>query len=116
MEGELLNIQRLQDDAVVVVTIRVSKIISDEDIRNLKSFLVEIVEQGMSLILDCSPVTFMSSFFLATLIMLDKKTKARNRSLILLGVIPDVYEVFAITRMNRLFRMADSLDEALEML
>jgi anti-sigma B factor antagonist len=47
------------------------------------------------------------------LITLDKKAKARGGSLKLCNIRPEIYEVFAITRLNRLFDIRDDEADAL---
>ena len=48
------------------------------------------------------------------LITMDKKVKAAKGKLRLCAIRPDIYEVFAITKLNRLFDMKDNLEAALE--
>jgi anti-sigma B factor antagonist len=48
------------------------------------------------------------------LITLDKKVKSVKGKLRLCCIRPDIYEVFAITRLNKLFSIYDNQEKALE--
>ena len=61
------------------------------------------VESRKKLLLNFSSVDFLSSAALGKLITLDKKVKANSGALKLSNVRPEIYEVFAITKLNRLF-------------
>lgn|GEM_PF-174851 len=65
------------------------------------------------LILDFQSVEFLSSAFLNKLIILDKMIKAREGRLKLCGLKPEIQEVFVITRLNQLYDIRDSVDDAL---
>jgi len=65
------------------------------------------------LLLNFSQVEFLSSSALGKLITLDKKMKAKSGKLKLCNIRPEIYEVFAITRLNRLFDIKDEEADAL---
>jgi anti-sigma B factor antagonist len=64
-------------------------------------------------VLNFSSVGFMSSAALGKLITLDKKVKAKGGVLKLCNIKPEIYEVFAITRLDRLFDIKKDESEAL---
>ncbi|MFH1300492.1 MAG: STAS domain-containing protein [Planctomycetota bacterium] len=66
------------------------------------------------IILDFSNVEYLSSAALGKLITLDKKVKKAKGKLKLCSIRPDIYEVFAITRLNQLFDIAETQEAALE--
>ncbi len=68
------------------------------------------VENRDKLLLNFSDVDFLSSAALGKLITLDKKMKAHGGALKLCNIRPEIFEVFSITRLNRLFDIKD--DEA----
>ena len=59
-----------------------------------------------------SDVEFLSSAALGKLITLDKKVKMAGGKLKLSNIRPEIYEVFAITRLNKLFTIYDDEGEA----
>jgi anti-sigma B factor antagonist len=100
---------------VTVVRFRDHKIIEDINIQELGQEMFHMVEvDGRSkLLLNFSSVDFLSSAALGKLITLDKKMKAHGGALKLSNIRPEIYEVFAITKLNRLFDIRDDEAEAL---
>ena len=74
--------------------------------------LVEVEKRG-KLLLNFTSVDFLSSAALGKLITLDKKTKAHGGVLKLADIRAEIYEVFAITKLNRLFDIKDDEADAL---
>jgi anti-sigma B factor antagonist len=91
------------------------KIIEDVNIQELGQEMFRLVEADghERLLLDFSTVDFLSSAALGKLITLDKKMKAHGGTLKLAAIRPEIYEVFAITRLNRLFDIRRDEAEAL---
>ncbi|MGI6419270.1 MAG: STAS domain-containing protein [Thermoguttaceae bacterium] len=100
---------------VTVVHFRDQKIIEDLGIQELGQELNRLVEveNRKKLVLNFSSVDFLSSAALGKLITLDKKMKAKSGKLKLCNIRPEIYEVFAITRLNRLFDIKDEEADAL---
>ena len=70
-------------------------------------------EKRKNLLLNFSSVEFLSSAALGKLITLDKKVKANGGRLKLSNIRPEIYEVFAITKLNKLFDIKDDEADAL---
>ena len=100
---------------VTVVHFRDQRIIEDLGIQEMGQELFHLVEtEGRNkLVLNFSSVGFLSSAALGKLITLDKKVKTRGGVLKLCGIRPEIYEVFAITRLDRLFDIKEDESEAL---
>ncbi len=100
---------------VTVVHFRDQRIIEDLGIQEMGQELFHLVEtEGRKkLVLNFSSVGFLSSAALGKLITLDKKVKTRGGVLKLCGIRPEIYEVFAITRLDRLFDIKEDESEAL---
>jgi len=100
---------------VTVVRFRDQKIIEDINIQELgqEMFRLIEVENREKLLLNFSSVDFLSSAALGKLITLDKKVKGRGGVLKLSNIRPEIYEVFAITKLNRLFDIKDDEADAL---
>ncbi len=100
---------------VTVVRFRDQKIIEDINIQELgqEMFRLVEVENRDKLLLNFSAVDFLSSAALGKLITLDKKARARGTTLKLSNIRPEIYEVFAITKLNRLFDIKDDEADAL---
>jgi anti-sigma B factor antagonist len=63
-------------------------------------------------ILDLSRVAFLPSLALGLLVQLGTKCAARQQKLTLTGVRPQVRQVFSITRLDRVFQFADTVEAA----
>ncbi|MEN6495216.1 MAG: STAS domain-containing protein [Thermoguttaceae bacterium] len=102
-EYRRLEVNQVGD--VTVVHFRDQKIIEDLGIQELGQELFSLVEveNRKKLVLNFSSVDFLSSAALGKLITLEKKLKNRDGVLKLCCIRPEIYEVFAITRLNRLF-------------
>jgi anti-sigma B factor antagonist len=100
---------------VTVVRFRDRKIVEDISIQQLGQELFQLVEvDGRDkLLLNFAAVDFLSSAALGKLITLDKKMKAHGGALKLSNIRPEIYEVFAITKLNRLFDIKDDEADAL---
>ncbi|MHB8899527.1 MAG: STAS domain-containing protein [Thermoguttaceae bacterium] len=100
---------------VTVVHFRDQKIIEDLGIQELGQELFQLVEvrNCRKIVLNFSAVDFLSSAALGKLITLDKKMKSKAGKLKLCNIRPEIYEVFAITRLNRLFDIKDEEADAL---
>jgi anti-sigma B factor antagonist len=102
-------------DDVTVVHFRDQKIIEDLKIQELGQELTQLVEveKRKKLVLNFASVDFLSSAALGKLITLDKKVKSQGGKLKLCNIRPEIYEVFAITRLNRLFDIRPDEADAL---
>lgn len=106
------RLQVSQVGDVTVVRFVDRKILDEANIQELGQELFRLVETDQSgkLLLNFSSVEFLSSAALGKLITLDKKVKAHKGKLKLSNIRPEIYEVFAITKLNKLFDIKD--DEA----
>ncbi len=100
---------------VTVVRFVDRKILDEAAIQELGRELFQLVEEDgrRSVLLNFSSVEFLSSAALGKLITLDKKVKSHNGMLKLSNIRPEIYEVFAITRLNRLFDIKEDEADAL---
>ena len=99
---------------VSVVQFSDRKILDESNIQEMGRELFELVEQKRAkILLNFMNVEFLSSAALGKLITLDKKLKAAKGQLKLSNIRPEIYEVFAITRLNKLFDIHDDEADAL---
>jgi anti-sigma B factor antagonist len=108
-----LDVNQVGD--VTVVRFRDHKIVEDINIQQLGQEMFQLVEADNRdrLLLNFSAVDFLSSAALGKLITLDKKMKAHGGALKLSNIRAEIYEVFAITKLNRLFDIRDDEADAL---
>jgi anti-sigma B factor antagonist len=112
-EYRRLHVSEVGD--VTVVRFRDNKIIEDINIQELGQELFQLIEaeNRKKLLLNFASVDFLSSAALGKLITLDKKVKTNGGLLKLSNIRPEIYEVFAITKLNRLFDIKDDEVDAL---
>lgn len=103
---------------VTVVTFVDSKIIDDAEIQELGQELYDLVERDQrgKIVLNFGAVEFLSSAALGKLISFEKKVRKQKADLILTNIRPEIYEVFAITKLTKLFQIKDDEADALAVL
>jgi anti-anti-sigma factor len=108
-----LNVSDVGEVAVVRFVDR--KILDELNIQELGQELFQLVEEDNKtrLLLNFQQVEFLSSAALGKLITLDKKVKAHGGKMKLCNIRPEIYEVFAITKLNKLFDIKDDEADAL---
>ncbi|MBX7168355.1 MAG: STAS domain-containing protein [Pirellulales bacterium] len=109
-----LDVSEVGDVAVVHFVDR--KILDEQNIQDLGLELFQLVEteNRKKILLNFNTVDFLSSAALGKLITLDKKVKAHGGTLKLCNIRPEIYEVFAITKLNKMFDIREDEAEALE--
>ena len=100
---------------VTVVRFNDKKIVEDINIEELGRELFRLIEEDKrkKLLLNFSSVDFLSSSALGKLITLEKKVRAHGGVLKLSNIRPEIYEVFTITKLDRLFDIKDDEADAL---
>jgi anti-sigma B factor antagonist len=109
------RLQLSQVGDVTVVRFVDRKILDEANIQELGQELFQLIEdeKRKNLLLNFSSVEFLSSAALGKLITLDKRVKAHAGKLKLSNIRPEIYEVFAITKLNKLFDIKDDEADAL---
>jgi anti-anti-sigma factor len=104
-------------NGVTLVTFLDRKILDLNAIQELGDKLIAMVEQDRrtALVLDFQIVEYLSTAMIGNLVILDKKVKEKSGRLVLCNLTPVIKEVFAVTRLDQVFEIEDSLDEALAM-
>jgi anti-sigma B factor antagonist len=89
------------------ITFGDAPILEEHEIKKLKDALVSIIDEdenkNKELILNFANVELMSSAFLGLLINIHKRVSERNGHLQLLNVNSNIYKVFEITRLDKVF-------------
>lgn len=102
-----------QGDATVV-RLADRKILDEASIAKIGDRLQGIVDKQPSprVVLDFSDVGHMSSSALGMLIRLNKRIQEKKGQLRFCGIQAPIYEVFVITRLNEIFEIRETLEEA----
>jgi anti-sigma B factor antagonist len=98
-----------------VVEFTNNRILDEANIKEIGDGLSGLIEEGASpkLLLDFATVDHLSSAALGMLINVNKKVKERNGQLRLTNIKPQIFEVFVITKLNKLFRIMSTRAEGL---
>ena len=101
---------------VTVASFIDKKILDETNIQVIGNQLFSLVEDDGSrkVILDFSNVEYLSSAALGKLIVMDKKVKAAKGQLSMCCVRGEILEVFQITKLDILFKIHETREQALE--
>lgn len=114
--GQFQRIEVSEASGVTVVTLRDSKIIDQVMIDELGAELLSLVCGGIRMMINFSRVQFYSSAAHGKFIKLDGDCKKAGGRLVLCSMIPAVLNVFTISKLDRLFVIVNTQQEALERL
>ncbi|MEX2286970.1 MAG: STAS domain-containing protein [Planctomycetaceae bacterium] len=102
-------------NGVTIATFTDKKILDETNIQIIGNQLFGLIDEDgrKNIVLDFSHVEYLSSAALGKLITLDKKVKAAKGKLRLCSIRKEIYEVFAITKLNKLFNIHEDQAAAL---
>lgn len=105
-----------QENGITHVEFLDRNILDEANIQKIGEEIIEIIEGSTDpkLLIRFSNVDHLSSAALGTLITIHNKVKAAGGQLRLADIDPQIYEVFAITRLNMLFEIHETSDQAVE--
>jgi len=90
-------------------------ILDEGNIQQIGAEITRLVESKPSpkLLISFTNVDHLSSAALGTLITINNRVRSRDGQLRLANIDPQIYEVFVITRLNKLFQIHDTTQAAL---
>lgn len=91
------------------------KILDELVINEILTELVALIDDahGVKMLLDFENVEHLSSAALGMLITLKKRTDESKGQLRLAKISPQIFEVFKITRLDKLFDIRDTVEDAM---
>jgi anti-sigma B factor antagonist len=109
-----LEVEDIGDVTVVNFTDR--KILDEQNIQLIGEQLFSLVDESgrKKILLNFGNVEYLSSAALGKLITLNKKLQGAGGKLILCNIDPQIYEVFEITKLNKLFNIKAEEQAALQ--
>jgi anti-sigma B factor antagonist len=92
-----------------------NKILDEGNISEIGVTLTSLIDEAEvpKLLLDFANVDHLSSAALGMLININNKLRLKNGQLRLTNIKPQIFEVFVITKLNKLFRIFPTRPEAL---
>lgn len=115
MEQPSSHLRVRQSDGISIVEFADRKILEELSIHEIGEELGKLVgaTPGVRLLLNFKNVDHLSSAALGMLITLSKKVQEQNGMLKLSDINRQIFEVFKITRLNRVFDIHNTSEEAL---
>jgi anti-sigma B factor antagonist len=101
-------------NGVTIVNFVDKKILDEANIQQLGEELFSLVDGPRKILLNFSNVEYLSSAALGKLITANKSVAAASGKLRLCSIHPQIYEVFKITKLNKLFDIHKDEQTALE--
>ncbi len=103
LSGESIFVERNPKETIV--TFMDSNILHPEQVQQLKESIMGLLEQAWTekFILDFCHVRCLSSSVLGLLLVIHKKINEEKGKLQLQNISPEVYEVFTVTNMTKIF-------------
>ena len=116
MEQPSSHLKIKKAGSVSVVEFADRKILEELSIQEIGDELRRLAEaeQGIHLLLNFGNVDHLASAALGMLITLHKKVQEQHGALKLSNINKQIFQVFRITRLNRVFDIHESADDALE--
>ena len=110
-QRQRLDLEQMGD--VTVVSLKDRKILLEEQIQAVGEQLMSLANESgpVQLLLNFRNVEYMSSAVLGMLDTFNKKIKAGGGKLVLCNIDPQIREVFAITKLDKLFVISDQEQE-----
>ena len=104
-----------QQKDVRVVEFTNNRILDEANIAEIGTSLNSLIDERTNpkLLLDFGTVDHLSSAALGMLINANKRIKEKNGQLRLANIKAQIYEVFVITKLNKLFKILPNRDDAL---
>ena len=98
-----------------IVEFTSSRILDEANIAEIGNTLAALIDEAdhPKLLLDFSNVDHLSSAALGMLINANKKIREKNGQLRLANIKPQIFEVFVITKLNKLFKILPNREDAL---
>ncbi|MGF1634207.1 MAG: STAS domain-containing protein [Phycisphaerae bacterium] len=115
MPEQAAPIEITQDKDVHVVEFTNNKILDEANINEIKLALVHLIESNEKprVLLDFGNVDHLSSAALGVLIDINNRIRQQNGMLRMACIKPQIMEVFQITKLDKLFRIFSTRDQAM---
>lgn len=107
---------KLSDNEGITLVEFIDRNILDEaNIQAINEEITGVIEHSDTprILISFSNVDHLSSAALGALITINNKVREKKGELHLANIDPQIYEVFVITRLNKLFNIHETTDEAL---
>jgi len=103
-----------QDGGVISIQFRDRNILDEANIQQIGEEIKALIEKEPKprLLIDFKDVDHLSSAALGTLITVNNRVRQLQGQLRLCNIDPQIYQVFVITKLNRLFEIHETAEKA----
>ena len=103
------------EDGVTHIQFVDRNILDEANIQQIGEEITRLVDESPQpkVLISFENVDHLSSAALGTLITINNKIRGKDGQLRLTNIDPRIYEVFVITKLNRLFQIHDNAEQAL---
>jgi anti-sigma B factor antagonist len=100
---------------IVIATLTDEKILDEDQLLSLEGSFLPLIKQtpGIQLIINFKNVKFLTSSVLGLLIRISKNVIENNGTLRLCSIDPKIQDVFRITRLDKIFDIQPSVEDAM---
>lgn len=111
--GSRLNVT--ESNGINIVSFNDRNILEEANIQAIGDEVSVLIDREPvpKLLIDFESVEHLSSAALGTLITINNKIRQKGGQLRLANIDPQIYEVFIITKLNKLFQIHDTREQAL---
>ncbi len=115
MEGKKQRLMIEPRNSVTVVSFVDSKILDEQVIQEIGDELFALIDERykVKLLLNFENVDYLSSAALGKLIILNRKVREENGELKFCSIKPKIYDVFKITKLDKIFAIYEDEERAL---
>ncbi len=113
-----LAIRLLNAKNATIATLTDERILEEIDVQGLENSIMPLIEEagGINLVIDFGNVKFLTSAVLGLLIRASKKIYESEGQLRLCGINPQIFKIFKITRLDRVFDIYEDREKAIQSL
>ncbi len=115
MTSAASRIRVVEQDDVLRIEFVDRNILDEANIQQIGEEISQLVEMKLQpkVLISFENVDHLSSAALGTLITINNQIRGKDGQLRLANIDPQIYEVFVITKLNKLFQIHDSAEQAL---
>ncbi len=114
MSGDQSRLMVQKDPEVTTIEFLDRNILDEANIQQIGEEISRIIDQSgdPKILVSFENVDHMASAALGTLITINNRVRQKDGQLKLANISPQIYEVFVITKLNKLFQIYKTADEA----
>lgn len=104
-----------QQDGATLIEFVDRNILDEANIQQIGDEITRLIEEQTNpkLLINFANVEHLSSAALGTLITINNKIRSKDGQLRLARIDPQIYEVFVITKLHKLFQIHETIEQAM---